>query len=321
MSANTLIEVIDLKKYFPIRSGIRKKLLKAVDGVSFRIRRGETFGIVGESGCGKSSLGRTITRLYDSTEGRIIFDGVDITHLRGSALRSYRKKMQIVFQDPYSSLNPGMTAAEILGEPLKIHSRLKGPEHRERIEELLHIVGLGKADMEKFPHEFSGGQRQRIGVARAISVRPDFVLCDEPISALDVSIRAQIVNTLVSLQRELNLSYLFIAHDLSMVRYISHRIGVMYLGKLVEVADSTDLYRTPLHPYTAALLESVPRIGEELNFKAPLSGEVSSPVDPPRGCRFQFRCPHATDVCREMEPPLKEQAPGHWAACHLHESR
>lgn len=321
MSANTLIEIIDLKKYFPIRSGIRKKLLKAVDGVNFRIRRGETFGIVGESGCGKSSLGRTITRLYDSTEGRIIFDGVDITHLRGSALRSYRKKMQIVFQDPYSSLNPGMTAAEILGEPLKIHSRLTGPEHRERIEELLHIVGLGKADMEKFPHEFSGGQRQRIGVARAISVKPDFVLCDEPISALDVSIRAQIVNTLVSLQRELHLSYLFIAHDLSMVRYISHRIGVMYLGKLVEVADSADLYRTPLHPYTGALLESVPRIGEELNFKAPLSGEVFSPVDPPRGCRFQFRCPHATDVCREMEPPLKEQAPGHWAACHLHESR
>ena len=321
MAPKTLIEVVDLKKYFPVRAGIRKKkFLKAVDGVSFQIRRGETFGIVGESGCGKSSLGRTVTRLYDADGGRIIFEGVDITHLKGAGLRSYRRKMQIVFQDPYSSLNPGMTVGEILGEPLKIHSSLKGREYRERIEELLHMVGLNRTDMEKFPHEFSGGQRQRIGVARALSVKPDFVLCDEPISALDVSIRAQIVNTLVSLQRELQLSYLFIAHDLSMVRYISHRIGVMYLGKLVEIAESGDLYKKPLHPYTAALLESVPRIGVESDFKAALSGEVSGPVDLPRGCRFQFRCPHAMDVCREAEPALKEQAPGRWAACHLHDN-
>lgn len=319
MSNQNLIKIVNLKKYFHVRSGFKKnKSLKAVDGVSFEIEKGETFGIVGESGCGKSSLGRTITRLYDATDGKIFFEGVDITNLKGSALRKYQKKMQIIFQDPYSSLNPSMNVREILSEPLNIHTSLKGKELNEKIEEIINIVGLTKASIEKFPHEFSGGQRQRIGIARAISVEPDFILCDEPISALDVSIQAQIVNTLEALQEEFGISYLFIAHDLSMVKHISHKIGVMYLGKIVEVTDTRELYKNPLHPYTQALLKSIPIIGNVSNFDKILTGDIPSPIDLPNGCRFNTRCKYVMKKCYEKEPELENISNGHFVACHLH---
>ncbi|WP_315072083.1 oligopeptide/dipeptide ABC transporter ATP-binding protein [uncultured Clostridium sp.] len=319
-----LIEVKDLKKYFPIKSGIvnnKNNVIKAVDGVSLEIKRGETFGLVGESGCGKSTFGRTITRLYDVTDGDIFFEGTNIAKLSKKQMREYYKKMQIIFQDPYSSLNPYMNAKELIDEPLALHTNLSKAERIEKIENLLQIVGLKKADMEKFPHEFSGGQCQRIGIARAVSTNPDFVLCDEPISALDVSIQAQVVNMLEDLQKEMGLTYLFVAHDLSMVRHISDRIGVMYLGSIVEVARSSDLYKNPLHPYTKGLLSSIP-IADPIKAKEAtpnvIEGDIPSPMNVPSGCRFHTRCPYAKPICSEAVPTLKVMENEHVVACHLY---
>lgn len=315
-----LIKTENLKKYFDVRVGSfgTKKTLKAVDAVSIEIYKGETFGVVGESGCGKSTLGRTITKLYDATDGKIFYEGLDITKLKGSAFREYQKKMQIIFQDPYSSLNPSMNVREILSETLQIHSNIKGKELEDKILETLEIIGLPSNVIDKFPHEFSGGQRQRLGIGRAISVQPDFILCDEPISALDVSIQAQIINKLEELQDKYNIAYLFIAHDLSMVKHISHRIGVMYLGRMVEIATSVDLYKEPLHPYTKALLESIPRIGGEVNFDNILTGDLPNPVDLPNGCRFKSRCKYKMNVCDEIEPELKYVSDTHCVACHIY---
>ena len=319
-----LIEVKDLKKYFPVKNGIinnKNNVIKAVDGVSLEIKRGETFGLVGESGCGKSTLGRTITRLYDVTDGDIFFEGTNIAKLNKKQMKEYYKKMQIIFQDPYSSLNPYMNAKELIDEPLALHTSLSKAERTEKIENLLQIVGLKKSDMEKFPHEFSGGQCQRIGIARAVSTNPDFVLCDEPISALDVSIQAQVVNMLEDLQKEMGLTYLFVAHDLSMVRHISDRIGVMYLGSIVEVGRSNDLYKNPLHPYTKGLLSSIP-IADPIKAKEAkrniIEGDIPSLMDMPSGCRFHSRCSYAKPICREVSPIIKIVEEGHSVACHLY---
>ncbi|WP_039766915.1 MULTISPECIES: ABC transporter ATP-binding protein [unclassified Caldicellulosiruptor] len=313
-----LIEVKNLKKYFPVRSGFGKRAyIKAVDNVSFFIKKGETLGLVGESGCGKSTTGRTIIRLYEPTSGQIIFKGEDITK---KDMLPYRKYMQMIFQDPYASLNPRMTVGDIIGEPLEIHNIAKGNEKKERVQELLRLVGLNSEHANRYPHEFSGGQRQRIGIARALAVEPEFIICDEPISALDVSIQAQIVNMLEDLQQELGLTYLFIAHDLSMVKHISSRVGVMYLGKLVELASSNELYEKPLHPYTQALLSAIPipdpKISRE-RTRIILEGDVPSPLNPPSGCRFRTRCKYAFDRCKEEEPQLKDVGSGHYVACHL----
>ncbi|HEX9025771.1 MAG TPA: oligopeptide/dipeptide ABC transporter ATP-binding protein [Clostridium sp.] len=323
-SDNVLIKVSNLKKYFPVRSefmGSSKKFVKAVDGVSFEINRGETFGLVGESGCGKSTLGRTITRLYDVTDGDIFFEGTNIAKLNKKQMKEYYKKMQIIFQDPYSSLNPYMNIEEIINEPLSLHTNLTKIEKLEKIESLLEMVGMNKNDMEKFPHEFSGGQCQRIGIARAICTEPDFVLCDEPISALDVSIQAQVVNMLEDLQEKMNLTYLFVAHDLSMVRHISDRIGVMYLGDIVEISKSNDLYKNPLHPYTKALLSAIP-IADPIKAKESkiklIEGDIPSPMDIPSGCRFHTRCPYAKPICKEVTPTSKMVENGHYVACHLY---
>lgn len=320
---NKLIEVSNLKKYFPVKGafGVNKnKYVKAVDDVSFYIKKGETFGLVGESGCGKSTLGRTITRLYDVTDGKVIFDGKDIARLSKKELKPYHKRMQVIFQDPYSSLNPYMNVSEIIDEPMAIHSNLSKSERMDKIEELLKKVGMKKSDMEKFPHEFSGGQRQRIGIARALSIEPEFVLCDEPISALDVSIQAQVVNMLEDFQRDMGLTYLFVAHDLSMVKHISNRIGVMYLGKIIEISESRELYKNPLHPYTKALLSSIP-VPDPKKASAAMQkvieGELPSPMDIPTGCRFRTRCPYATPICSEKEPEMKEVDKGHMVACHV----
>lgn len=319
-----LIEVKDLKKYFPVKSGIinnKNNVIKAVDGVSLEIKRGETFGLVGESGCGKSTLGRTITRLYDVTDGDIFFEGTNIAKLNKKQMKEYYKKMQIIFQDPYSSLNPYMNAKELIDEPLALHTNLSKAERTEKIENLLQRVGLKKADMEKFPHEFSGGQCQRIGIARAVSTNPDFVLCDEPISALDVSIQAQVVNMLEDLQKEMGLTYLFVAHDLSMVRHISDRIGVMYLGSIVEVSRSNELYKNPRHPYTKGLLSSIP-IADPIKVNESkrniIEGDIPSPMNIPTGCRFHTRCPYAKPICAEVSPIAKEMEDGHLVACHLY---
>ncbi len=314
-----LIKTENLKKYFDVRTGLfaEKKSLKAVDSVSIEIYKGETFGVVGESGCGKSTLGRTITKLYDATEGKIFFEGKDITDLKGKAFREYQKKMQIIFQDPYSSLNPSMNVREILSESLQIHSDIKGAELEDKIKETLEIVGLPTNVIEKFPHEFSGGQRQRLGIGRAIAVSPEFILCDEPISALDVSIQAQIINKLEELQEDLGIAYLFIAHDLSMVKHISHRIGVMYLGKMVEVATSNDLYHEPLHPYSKALLESIPKIGGATNYDNVIFGDLPNPIDLPTGCRFKQRCKYKMNICDEVEPDLTYVSENRCVACHL----
>ncbi|MDT8717998.1 ATP-binding cassette domain-containing protein [Clostridium sp. 19966] len=317
------ISVKNLKKYFSAKGffGNSNKFIRAVDDVSFHINKGETFGLVGESGCGKSTLGRTITRLYDITDGEIIFDGKAIGKLNKKELTPYYKRMQVIFQDPYSSLNPYMNVAEIIDEPLKIHTKLTKGERVDKIEAILAKVGMKKSDMEKFPHEFSGGQRQRIGIARALSIEPDFVLCDEPVSALDVSIQAQVINMLEDLQKDMGLTYLFVAHDLSVVKHISDRIGVMYLGKLVEISNSKDIYKNPLHPYTKVLLSSIP-IPDPIKAKSAerqiLQGDLPSPMDMPKGCRFQSRCPYATEKCREIEPELKEVERGHSVACHLY---
>ncbi len=313
-----LLEVEGLKQYFPVNSGLfSKKYVKAVDDVTFFVNKGETLGLVGESGCGKTTTGRSILRLHEPTGGKIIYDGVDITHVN---MLPYRKKMQIVFQDPYASLNPRMTIRDIVGEPIDIHKLAKDKKEREEIIiESLRKVGLNSDHAGRYPHEFSGGQRQRIGIARALAVHPEFIVCDEPVSALDVSIQAQVVNMFEELQEEMGLTYLFIAHDLSIVKHISDRIGVMYLGKMVELAESDELTFHPIHPYTRSLISAIPipdPIKARNNNRIILEGDVPSPLNPPTGCRFRTRCKYATAKCAEVEPEFREVTPGHYAACH-----
>lgn len=318
-----LVEVRGLRKYFPITAGLlRRKIgdVKAVDNVSFDIFEGETLGLVGESGCGKSTCGRVILRLYDPTAGSIRIEGREIADAPQSDLRELRPTMQMVFQDPQASLNPRMTVAAIIGEPLDEHTTLSKAEKLARIYELMDAVGLNRNYANRYPHEFSGGQRQRVGVARALSLQPSLIICDEPISALDVSIQAQVVNLLEDLQKQFNLTYLFIAHDLSMVRHISTRVAVMYLGVIVEFADRDELYENPLHPYTQALLSAVPipdPLAEEKRQRQVLQGEIPSPVNPPSGCRFRTRCPLAAEVCAQVRPDFREVKPSHFVACHM----
>ena len=312
-----LLEVRNLTKHFPVGHG---KEVHAVNGVSFTLEKGETLGIVGESGCGKSSMGRTILKVHEPTSGQIIFEGNDITNLSNKKMFPYRKKMQMIFQDPYASLNPRFTVGEIIEEPMIIHKMGTAHERKAIVQELIETVGLKPDHIRRYPHEFSGGQRQRIGIARTLALRPEFIVCDEPISALDVSIQAQVINLLEKLQRESGFSYLFIAHDLSVVRHISNRIGVMYLGSLVELGESYELNRHPIHPYTQTLLSAVPVPDPKLSRtrkRIILEGDVPSPMNPPSGCRFHTRCPYATQKCREEMPQFKEHEPGHWAACHL----
>ncbi len=317
-----LLQIKNLKKYFIVDKSIKKskiKYLTAVDDVTFSIKKGETFGLVGESGCGKSTTGRTILRLYEPTGGSIIFDGKDITELSEKELLPYRKKMQMIFQDPYASLNSRMTVYDIIGEGIDTHKLYQGDDKQARIYDLIQHVGLKRDHADRYPHEFSGGQRQRIGIARALAVEPELIICDEPISALDVSVQAQVVNKLEDLQEEMGLTYLFIAHDLSMVKHISDTIGVMYLGKLMEVCDSDGLYERPLHPYTQALLSAIPVPDPELtrkNKRIILEGDVKSPINPPEGCRFASRCRHAKDICKEQTPDLRELEKEHYVACH-----
>lgn len=316
-SNEVLIEVKDLKKYFKLS---RNSFVKAVDNVSFNIYKGETLGLVGESGCGKTTCGKTILGLYNATDGKVIFDGTDIHSLESKDKNNFTKRAQIIFQDPYSSLNPRMTVGDIIGEGIDIHKLYKGKERKNKIFELLHTVGLNKEHINRFPHEFSGGQRQRIGIARALAIEPDFIVCDEPISALDVSIQAQIVNLLMKLQKEKGLTYLFIAHDLSMIKYISDRVGVMYLGNLVELTTSDKLYENPLHPYTQVLLSAIPIPDpkkEKEKERIPIYGEIPSSIDPPLGCRFASRCKYAQDICHKEGPELLEIDKEHLVACHL----
>lgn len=319
-----LIETIHLKKYFPVKSllGTNKRVIKSVDDVSFTIQKGETFGLVGESGCGKSTLGRSILRMHEITDGEILYKGTNIAPLSKKELVNYRNNMQIIFQDPYSSLNPSWNVEELLNEPLKSQTKLSKAERAEKIEILLDKVGMKKEDLSKFPYEFSGGQRQRIGIARALTVDPEFVLCDEPISALDVSIQAQVVNMLEDLQKELNLTYLFIAHDLSMVRHISNRIGVMYLGHIVEIGETEQLYTNPLHPYTKALLSAIPvadPIKAKNSQRVAITGELPSPLNVPKGCPFSTRCPYVKPICNEARPELKGNDMEHSVACFLYQ--
>jgi oligopeptide transport system ATP-binding protein len=321
MSAASFVEVRNLKKYFGGGGIIRKKpVVRAVDDISFSINRGETFGLVGESGCGKSTAARTIIRLYTPTTGSITFDGVDIARLKEKEMRPYRRRIQMIFQDPYASLDPRMTVARIIAEPLTATTSAPRAEVEARVAQSLKMVGLDPVHMSKYPHEFSGGQRQRIGIARALITQPDFIICDEPISALDVSIQAQVVNMLQEIQEQLGLTYLFIAHDLAMVKYISKRMGVMYMGQLVEVAPSHTLYRAPQHPYTIGLMQAIPiadpraaRAKDEISIE----GEIPSPFNPPAGCRFHTRCRFVMEKCKAASPELKEIAPGHSVACHL----
>ena len=317
-----LLNVENLKMWFPITQGIVIQRhvgdIKAVDGISFFIRRGETLGLVGESGCGKSTTGRAILQLYRPTAGDVYFEGENLCKSKGEKLRRMRRKMQMIFQDPYASLNPRMTVGNIIGEPLEVHNILKGKALKERVQELLQVVGLNPYFINRYPHEFSGGQRQRIGVARSLAVNPSFIICDEPISALDVSIQAQIINLLEELQAQFNLTYLFIAHDLSVVRHISDRVAVMYLGKIVELTDRYTLYNDPKHPYTQALLSAVPipdPFVEEKRRRIILEGDVPSPANPPKGCNFNTRCPVVMDICKESEPEFKDIGGEHWVAC------
>ncbi len=318
--AAPVIEVEDLKKHFPVKKGLLRRTVGqvlALDGVSFAIGRGETLGLVGESGCGKSTLARTVLRLIEPTAGAIKVGGRDITHLRKRELRPYRREMQIIFQDPFSSLNPRMSAGDIVGEPLQIHG-MAPQQRRQRVAELFELVGLAPAQMASFPHQFSGGQRQRICIARALALDPKLIVADEPVSALDVSIRAQVINLMMDLQRQKHLSYLFIAHDLAVVEHISRRIAVMYLGKIVEYADKKTLFLEPLHPYTEALLSAVPVPNPKLRrAKRILPGDVPSPMHPPPGCPFHTRCPYVEPRCRVEVPALREVRPGHWVSCHL----
>jgi len=317
-NAPVLLELKELKKHFKVG----RETLKAVDGISLQIRKGETFGLVGESGCGKSTAGRVIVRLYEPTGGKIVFDGKDIAGAKGETAKVLNRKLQMIFQDPQASLNPRMIVGDIIAEGLDIHRLAAGKKERgERVQELLKTVGLSEEHANRYPHEFSGGQRQRIGIARALAVDPEFIVADEPVSALDVSIQAQVINLLKKLQREKGLTYLFISHDLSVVKYISDRVGVMYLGAMVEMTDSEKLYEDPLHPYTQALLSAVPVPDpdvEQRRERIVLEGDVPSPVNPPSGCRFRTRCPQAMDVCSEIVPEMREIKPGHLTACHLY---
>jgi peptide/nickel transport system ATP-binding protein len=321
MSAAPVLEVTDLKKHFPIKKGVIRRTVGqvyAVDGVSFQVGEGETVGLVGESGCGKSTVARTVLRLLEPTAGTIRLGGHDITHLGKAALRPHRRDMQIIFQDPFSSLNPRMSAGDIVAEPLEVHGLALGKEKAARTAELFDQVGLSPAQMKSFPHEFSGGQRQRVSIARALALNPKLIIADEPVSALDVSIQAQVINLMMDLQREKKLSYLFIAHGLAVVEHISHRVAVMYLGKIVEYADKATLFRQPLHPYTEALLSAVPVPNPKLKrARRHLPGDVPSPVKPPPGCTFHTRCPYAEARCRAEVPALREVTPGHWVSCHL----
>lgn len=318
MSRTVMLEVDQLKKHFKLN---RKQRLKAVDGLSFQVYKGETFGLVGESGCGKSTVGRMLVRLSSVTSGKILFQNQPVKDLKGKDLLLFRRKMQMIFQDPYSSLNPRMNVMDIVAEGIEIHALASGKEKRDRVVELLELVGLKAEYAERFPHEFSGGQRQRIGIARALAIEPDFIIADEPLSALDVSVQAQVVNLMKRLQKENAFTYLFISHDLSMVKYISDRIGVMYLGKLVELSNRNELYENPLHPYTQALLSAVPipdPKAREKRERILLQGEVPSPIHPPSGCSFRTRCPQAMDLCSQSFPKWKEVRPKHWTACHLY---
>ena len=325
MSQRPLVQVRDLKKHFPIRRGLLRRqvgAVRAVDGISLDVREGETLGLVGESGSGKSTTGRAMLQLLRPTSGRVTFDGRDLTALPAAELRTERRHMQMIFQDPYASLNPRHSVGSIVGEPLHIHGIGARAERTDRVRELLELVGLGPGSMARYPHEFSGGQRQRIGIARALATNPRFIVADEPISALDVSIQAQVVNLMEDLKRRLGLTYLFIAHDLSMVRHISDRVAVMYLGRIVEIADRDDVFGGALHPYTKALLSAIPIPDPEMEAtrrRIPLEGDIPSPADPPPGCRFQTRCPFATEVCRIDDPPLRDLGPAgapHRVACH-----
>ena len=324
MTEEILLRVEDLVKHFPIYKGFIQRqvgAVHAVDGVSFTVKRGETLGLVGESGCGKSTTGRTVLQLYRPTAGHVFFEGIDLASIKGEELRRMRRKMQMIFQDPYASLNPRMTVGEIVGEPLVVHNSASGKEVNQRVTELLELVRLNPAFASRYPHEFSGGQRQRVGIARALALQPSFIVCDEPISALDVSIQAQVVNLLEDLQHQFGLTYLFIAHDLSMVKHISDRVAVMYLGIIVELADRATLYRSPLHPYSQALLSAVPipdPLLEEKRQRTILEGDVPSPVNPPSGCRFRTRCPIVQKgLCDVEQPAFREITPGHFVACHL----
>lgn len=318
-----LVRVENLKKYFPITKGIIQRVVghvKAVDGVSFEIYEGETFSLVGESGCGKTTVGRTLLQLYPPTDGKVFFKDIELTTLRGENMRKMRRQMQMIFQDPYASLDPRMSIGNILSEPITEHGVAHGKEKDEMIKDLLNRVGLHPYFADRYPHECSGGQRQRVGIARALALRPKLIVCDEPISALDVSVQAQVVNLLRALQKEMGLTYLFIAHDLSMVRHISNRVGVMYLGKIVELSTRNEVYQNPLHPYTRALLSAVPvpdpRI-EAKHRRTILKGELPSPANPPAGCPFHTRCPIAVESCAHQQPAWRELKPGHWAACDL----
>ena len=316
-----VLDVVELKKHFPVKKGLLRRTVGqvyAVDGVSFSIGEGETLGLVGESGCGKSTVARTVLRLIEPTAGSILLDGHDVTRLGKSAMRPYRRQMQMIFQDPFSSLNPRMSAGDIVGEPLSVHGIASGKKKETLTAEIFDQVGLRRSQMRAFPHEFSGGQRQRISIARALALNPRLIVADEPVSALDVSIQAQVINLMMDLQREKRLSYLFIAHDLAVVEHISHRIAVMYLGRIVEYADKKTLFTQPKHPYTEALLSAVPVPNPKLRReKRLLQGDVPSPINPPPGCTFHTRCPYVTDRCKQEVPVLKEIGPGHGVSCHL----
>ncbi|MDE0230594.1 MAG: ABC transporter ATP-binding protein [Spirochaetaceae bacterium] len=321
-----LLEVHDLVKYYPVTAGVlRRKVgdVKAVDGISFSIEPGETLGLVGESGCGKTTTGRCILQLQEITAGEVVFQGQDLTQMKGEALRRMRRHMQLIFQDPFASLDPRMTAGDIVGEPLKVHDIARGKKYRQQVSELLSMVELSPTVSGRYPHEFSGGQRQRLGIARALAVRPAFIVCDEPVSALDVSIQAQIITLLMRLREEFNLTYLFIAHDLAVVRNISDRVAVMYLGKIMEITSSDRLYDEPQHPYTISLLSAVPipdPVIDRTRERIILKGDVPSPMNPPSGCPFHTRCPHAEEICKSQVPELKSTGPNHWTACHLVEA-